>query len=94
MNPTPDTNPPERDELFELKLRVLELESALAKARAAKIDAEIDAKIATVRVENRVRFALEGALTSELWGPNGLIAATMRCVHAVQEAEMREDAKP
>lgn len=35
--------------------------------------------------ENLVRSALRGHSDSELWGENGLLAATMRCVDAVQD---------
>lgn len=38
-------------------------------------------------VEDRMREALGGSKASELWGPAGLIAATMRCVHAVNDRE-------
>ena len=31
------------------------------------------------RVEEQLRIALDGHPESELWGDNGLIAATMRC---------------
>lgn len=34
-----------------------------------------------------MREALGGSKTSELWGPSGLIAATMRCVDAENERE-------
>ena len=76
------------DELFELKFRVLQLSSQLADAKRAQIEAELETKLATMRVEYRVREALEGAPSSELWGPAGLIAATMRCVHALQSSEV------
>jgi hypothetical protein len=81
-----------RDEMAQAlssaKFRVLQLESELAKAKRAQVSAEVDANVATLSVENRVREALEGAPTSDLWGPAGLIAATMRCVHALQDSEM------
>ena len=35
------------------------------------------------RVEEQLRIALDGHPESELWGENGLIAATMRCVDAI-----------
>ena len=35
------------------------------------------------RVEEQLRIALDGHPESELWGDNGLIAATMRCVDAI-----------
>ena len=35
------------------------------------------------RVEEQLRIALDGHPESELWGENGLIAATMRCVEAI-----------
>ena len=38
-------------------------------------------------IEDNVRTALGGAPTSNLWGPAGLLAATMRCVDAVQSVE-------
>ena len=39
------------------------------------------------RVEEQLRIALDGHPESELWGENGLIAATMRCVEAVGKIE-------
>ena len=42
----------------------------------------------TDEIENSVRAQLGGAPTSELWGPAGLLAATMRCVIALQESDL------
>ena len=39
------------------------------------------------RVEEQLRIALDGHPESELWGENGLLAATMRCVEAVGKIE-------
>ena len=39
------------------------------------------------RVEEQLRIALDGHPESELWGENGLIAATMRCVNAIGKIE-------
>ena len=39
------------------------------------------------RVEEQLRIALNGHSESELWGEHGLIAATMRCVEAVNKIE-------
>ena len=37
------------------------------------------------RVEEQLRIALDGHPESELWGEHGLIAATMRCVDAIDQ---------
>lgn len=39
------------------------------------------------RIEEQLRIALGGHPDSELWGKHGLIAATMRCVEAVQNLD-------
>lgn len=39
------------------------------------------------RVEEQLRIAMNGHPESELWGEQGLIAATMRCVEAVGKIE-------
>ena len=39
------------------------------------------------RVEEQLRIALEGHPDSELWGENGLIAATMRAARVAQKLE-------
>ena len=39
------------------------------------------------RVEEQLRIAMKAHYNSELWGENGLIAATMRCVEAVEKLE-------
>jgi hypothetical protein len=57
-----------------------------AKKTRDAIDASV--KKAVEEVENSVRAQLGGAPTSVLWGPAGLLAATMRCVIALQESEM------
>jgi hypothetical protein len=45
-------------------------------------------------VESKLRIALRGHPDSELWGDSGLIAATMRCVDAHDEAiEQRDEWK-
>lgn len=45
------------------------------------------------RVEEQLRIALDGHPESELWGDNGLIAATMRAANSVEElAHQRDDA--
>lgn len=44
------------------------------------------------RIEEKLRFALDGHPESELWGENGLIAATMRAANYAsrqQEAELK-----
>ena len=38
------------------------------------------------RVEEQLRIALDGHSQSELWGENGLIAATMRAANAASSA--------
>lgn len=39
------------------------------------------------RVEEQLRVALNGHSDSELWGEHGLIAATMRCVEAIEKID-------
>ena len=39
------------------------------------------------RVEEQLRIALDGHSESELWGEHGLIAATMRCVDAIEKLD-------
>jgi hypothetical protein len=39
------------------------------------------------RVEEQLRIALDGHTESELWGEYGLIAATMRCVAAIEQLD-------
>lgn len=39
------------------------------------------------RVEEQLRIALDGHPDSELWGENGLIAATMRAASVAQKLE-------
>lgn len=39
------------------------------------------------RVEEQLRIALDGHHESELWGEHGLIAATMRCVDAIEKLD-------
>ena len=56
-----------------------EAEAALARPTGSAFDAGFSA------CEARVRKELGGHECSELWGADGLIAATMRCVAAVQE---------
>ena len=60
-----------------------------AKNTRDAIDASV--KKAVEEVENSVRAQLGGAPTSVLWGPAGLLAATMRCVLALQDSEMPND---
>jgi len=42
-------------------------------------------------IEAKLRIELRGHPDSELWGDTGLIAATMRCVDALDEATERRD---
>jgi hypothetical protein len=45
-------------------------------------------------LEAKLRIELRGHPDSELWGDAGLIAATMRCVDALDEAtEQRDEAR-
>jgi septal ring factor EnvC (AmiA/AmiB activator) len=39
------------------------------------------------RVEEQIRIALDGHPDSQLWGENGLLAATMRCVYGYEKLE-------
>jgi hypothetical protein len=39
------------------------------------------------RVEEQLRIALDGHPESELWGENGLIAATMRAVNCIEQLD-------
>ena len=43
------------------------------------------------RVEEQLRIALDGHSESELWGDNGLIAATMRAANSVEEIARERD---
>jgi hypothetical protein len=46
------------------------------------------------RMEEKLRIELRGHPDSELWGDAGLIAATMRCVDALDEVtEQRDEAR-
>jgi hypothetical protein len=43
------------------------------------------------RVEEQIRIALDGHPDSQLWGENGLLAATMRCVYGYEKLERERD---
>jgi hypothetical protein len=43
------------------------------------------------RVEEQIRIALDGHSDSQLWGENGLLAATMRCVYGYEKLERERD---
>jgi hypothetical protein len=43
------------------------------------------------RVEEQLRIALDGHPDSQLWGDDGLLAATMRCVYGYEKLERERD---
>jgi hypothetical protein len=43
------------------------------------------------QLEDQLRIALDGHSDSQLWGENGLLAATMRCVYGYEKLERERD---
>ena len=58
--------------------------SILAAGEGCEKDSEAIYQAGQAEIEHRLRAELHGSAESVLWGPSGLIAATMRCVDAVQ----------
>ena len=58
--------------------------SILAAGEGCETDSEAIYQAGQAEIEHRLRAELHGSAESVLWGPSGLIAATMRCVDAVQ----------
>lgn len=56
------------------------------KAESLKLD-NLDLKLDRLDFETKVRIELDGHTNSELFGEDGLIAATMRCIYAVKRIE-------
>jgi len=54
-------------------------------------DALFDLRDEQRKIEDRLRMELGGHPDSELWGDTGLIAATMRCVDALDEVTEQRD---
>jgi hypothetical protein len=58
---------------------------AAACSRSSDVEKYAEPNGSKERVEEQLRIALDGHSASELWGEHGLIAATMRCVEAVDK---------
>ena len=50
-----------------------------------------EARVALAEIEDKMRVELGGHPNSELWGEAGLIAATMRCVDALDVVTAQRD---
>jgi hypothetical protein len=59
---------------------------------ARRLERERDeAREQLAEIEDKMRIELRGYYDSKLWGEAGLIAATMRCVDALEEATAQRD---
>ena len=85
----------ERDEAREETIRTREfMDHGFAKAQeelAAVTEQRDEAREQLAEIEDKMRVELGGHPNSKLWGEAGLIAATMRCVDALDEVTEQRD---
>jgi hypothetical protein len=85
MNDTPKNDQPTYTMLVNAMLAKMSDRALIAEYQLADVTEQRD------QFESKLCIALRGHPDSELWGDAGLIAATMRCVDALDEVTEQRD---